>query len=85
MSQGISKKVKRVEFLTGYEGDAFVSTGDVAQDLLSITAVHPMREGAVQGFLKQSGSSWDMVGGLLSGGELLRKEHEGHTYYLRKI
>ena len=37
-----SSKLPRVEYLIGYEGNAFAATGDARQDLLSITAVHPM-------------------------------------------
>jgi len=36
----------------GYEGNAFASTGNVEEDLLSITAVHPMREEGVKKLLK---------------------------------
>ena len=46
-----SARVASVEYLIGYEGDAFALTGDVEADLLSITAVHPMREDALQAFL----------------------------------
>ena len=42
--QTLNRKVERVELLTGYEGNAFACTGDVVEDLLEITAVHPMRE-----------------------------------------
>ena len=33
-----------VEYLIGYEGNAFAFTGNVEEDLLSVTSVHPMRE-----------------------------------------
>ena len=32
-----------VEYLLGYEGNAFAYTGNVEEDLLSITTVHPMK------------------------------------------
>jgi wyosine [tRNA(Phe)-imidazoG37] synthetase (radical SAM superfamily) len=44
----------KVEFLIGYEGNAFAFTGDVKEDLLSITAVHPMRKEAVAELLKKA-------------------------------
>jgi len=43
-----------VEYLIGYEGNAFAFTGNVEEDLLSITSVHPMREDAVKDFLKKA-------------------------------
>ena len=83
--QRFTEKVKRVEYLVGYEGDAFASTGDAQQDLLSITAVHPMRDKAVDALLKRAGASWEVVERLLSQGDLLKKEYHGHTFYLRRL
>jgi wyosine [tRNA(Phe)-imidazoG37] synthetase (radical SAM superfamily) len=45
---------KRLETLSGYEGNAFALTGRVKEDLLSITALHPMRREAVDEFLKKT-------------------------------
>jgi len=75
--------VARVELLTGYEGDAFAFTGDAEQDLLSITAVHPMREEAVAAFLERAGAPWAVVDGLLARGDLAATRYAGHTYYVR--
>ncbi len=76
---------EHVEYLVGYEGDAFSSTGDAETDLLSITAVHPMREDAVQALLQRSGASWEVVERLIREGKLLRVEYQGHRYYLRAL
>ena len=35
------------ELITGYEGNEFSATGDLSEDVLNITAVHPMRKDAV--------------------------------------
>jgi wyosine [tRNA(Phe)-imidazoG37] synthetase (radical SAM superfamily) len=75
----------KVEFLIGYEGNAFASTGNVKEDLLSITAVHPMREEAVAELLKKANASWQIIDELLNNGELVRLEYEGNTYYMRKL
>jgi wyosine [tRNA(Phe)-imidazoG37] synthetase (radical SAM superfamily) len=75
----------RVEYLIGYEGNAFAFTGNVKEDLLSITAVHPMREEAVKEFLKKAGADCKIVEDLLRAGELVRIEFEGNTYYMRKL
>lgn len=40
-----------MEYLIGYEGNDFAFTGNIEQDLLSVTAVHPMREDAVNEML----------------------------------
>lgn len=80
-----SEKLASVELLTAYEGDAFAASGDARQDLLSITAVHPMRESAVRHTLTVAGEGWDVVSGLMESGELVEVEHEGHRYYLRPV
>jgi wyosine [tRNA(Phe)-imidazoG37] synthetase (radical SAM superfamily) len=54
----VGKEVEQVEYLIGYEGNAFAFTGDVEEDLLSITAVHPMREDAVSTLLARAGAGW---------------------------
>jgi hypothetical protein len=48
------ERLSGVEYLIGYEGNAFACAGNVQEDLLSITSVHPMREEAMAEFLKKS-------------------------------
>jgi wyosine [tRNA(Phe)-imidazoG37] synthetase (radical SAM superfamily) len=83
--QVISRKVKNLELLTGYEGNAFASTGDVAEDLLSITSVHPMREEAVRKFLDKAGTHWHVVEQLIADEQLKMTEYEGRKFYVRRI
>jgi wyosine [tRNA(Phe)-imidazoG37] synthetase (radical SAM superfamily) len=84
--QVFSKKLgaSRVEYLVDYEGNAFASTGNVEEDLLSITAVHPMREEAVKKLLKKADADWKVIEKLLGENKLVELEYEGNTYYLRK-
>ena len=59
--QTFSERLDNVEYLIGYEGNAFAFTGDVEQDILSITAVHPMRGQAVRELLakrRPNGPLW---------------------------
>jgi len=83
--QIISERVGRVEYLIGYEGNAFVFTGDVEGDLLSITAVHPMREDAVDEFLQRARAGWEVVERLLREDQLVRAEYGEHAFYLRRL
>jgi len=85
--QAFSKKLGagRVEYLMGYEGNAFASTGKVEVDLLSITAVHPMRQEAVKKFLEKAGVDWQVVEALLGENKLVELEYEGNIYYMRKL
>jgi len=75
----------RVEYLIGYEGEAFSSTGDLEENLLSITSVHPMREEGVKRLLKKANADWTVVERLLAEGKLIKLEYEGHIYYMRKL
>lgn len=74
-----------VELLVGFEGDAFVTTGDAASDLLSITSVHPMRERSVKELLKKANSDWSIVKALLEENALMQINHEGINYYLKNF
>lgn len=76
--------IDRVEYLIGYEGNAFAFTGNVEEDLLSITAVHPMRRDAVKEFLTKANADWRFIDELLREGKLVELEYEGNTYYMRK-
>jgi len=78
-----SKKIDRVEYLIGYEGDAFAYTGNVDKDLLNITAVHPMRESAVRNFLAEADKDWTVVDELISKQELVEASYNGQKFYLR--
>ena len=83
--QILRSESNHVEFLIGYEGDAFAFTGDVERDLLSITAVHPMREEAVAEFLKKADADWSTVDRLIDRGVMVQKMFQGHTFYARKL
>jgi len=83
--QFFAEKMKRVEYLIDYEGNAFASAGDIEKDLLSITAVHPMREEAVRTLLSRSGTAWEVVGRLVAKGEIAEITYDGHIFYLRRF
>ncbi len=71
------------ECITGYEDAAFGITGDLAADLLGITAVHPMRRKEVQQLLAQAGADWQLVQQLLDSGQLKAVEHAGQHFIVR--
>ena len=83
--QVLNQKSFQVEYLIGYEGNAFAFTGDVENDLLSITAVHPMRQDAVNEFLMRAGADWHIVHQLMAQSQLVEAEYEGKKFYLRNF
>jgi wyosine [tRNA(Phe)-imidazoG37] synthetase (radical SAM superfamily) len=83
--QILDEQVMRVEYLIGYEGDAFASTGDAERDLLSIVSVHPMREDAIDTFLARAQADWTVVHQLLAQDRLVEAAYRGHRFYLRNL
>ncbi|MCK4367271.1 MAG: radical SAM protein [Thermoplasmata archaeon] len=83
--QILSSKGVETECIIGYEGTAFASTGNVEEDLLSITSVHPMREDAVREFLAKANAEWELVENLIEGDRLVAVDYEGRKFYVRKL
>ena len=72
-----------VELLTGHEGEDFAFGGDLERELLAITAVHPLRQSALDALLRKAGADQALVEGLLQDGRLKRVTYGGETFYLR--
>jgi len=83
--QIFTERLTNVEYLVGYEGNAFAFTGNVEDDLLSITSVHPIREEGVAELLKKANAGWDTVKELIKDGRLIEIEYEGRKFYMRKL
>ncbi|MCK5800752.1 MAG: radical SAM protein [Deltaproteobacteria bacterium] len=77
-------KVGSVEYLMGYEGSTFSAAGEPRENLLGITAVHPMRAEAVEDLLERAGATWKLVEELLREGNLEEANYAGQRYYLRR-
>lgn len=80
--QIFSQHLKAVELITGYEGNAFSSTGNLKTDILNITAVHPMRSDAVAALVKRTGAGWQQIHELQESGHLQKVDFDGHTYFI---
>ncbi len=78
-------KVVKTEFLIGYEGNEFSATGNFEEDLLSITAVHPMREDAVLTLLERCGEDLSTLQRLVDDGKIIVVEYRGEKYYMRAL
>jgi hypothetical protein len=73
------------ELNSGYEGNEFSSTGNLGEDILNITAVHPMRKDAVEDLILKSSGSWDDIDYLVISGKLIKSKFNGNTFYLRNL
>lgn len=83
--QVLHARIPHVEYLIGYEGNAFAFTGNVQEDLLNITAVHPMRDDAVAEFLDKAQTDWATVRQLVAEDRLVETDYDGHRFYLRRL
>ena len=83
--QILKERIDCVEYLIGYEGNEFSSTGHIEQDLLSITAVHPLREDAVSNLLAHAQAGWEVVHKLINENLIIKEQYEGRIFYLRKM
>ena len=81
----LAEHMPHVEYLVGYEGDEFASSGDPREDLLSVIAVHPMRSSAVRELLGRTGAEWDIVEDLVADGSLIETTYRNDTYYVRRF
>ena len=83
--QLFSDRLQQVEYLIDYGGNAFACSGNVEDDLLNITAVHPMREDAVKQLLTLAEAPWSVVEQLMAQGQLIETMYNQQKFYLRKI
>ncbi len=79
------RSLDSVEYLINYEGNAFALTSNVADNLLGITSVHPMREEAVLELLKKGNTGWEIVEKLIEDGSLIELEYQGIKFYMRRL
>lgn len=76
----------KVEWITGDEQeDGFFSTGNIVEDLLSITAVHPLRSEIVDEMMKNRPNGETLVDELVKQGLLLEFWYEGKKFFRKKM
>ena len=83
--QIFTQNVDNVEYIIGYEGNEFGFSGNVEEDLLGITSVHPMREEAVREYLKKAGADWHVITDLIQKDSLVELRYQGKNFYMRKL
>ncbi|HPJ01801.1 MAG TPA: radical SAM protein [Candidatus Limiplasma sp.] len=74
-----------VECIAGDEGDNFYFSDDFANDLLSITAVHPVKEDVVFDLLRRRGLDGSVIDQLVSKQMISSYEYEGKRFYKRNL
>lgn len=81
----LAQNITFAEFLFENDDADFRSTGDLVEDILGITAVHPMREEALRQMVARSGASWKIVEDLLSSKKITCVHYREERFYLRNL
>jgi wyosine [tRNA(Phe)-imidazoG37] synthetase (radical SAM superfamily) len=71
------------ETLTGFEGTDTGYTGDAQADILTISAVHPLREDTVNELLEKDSADYHELEQLLQNGQIKKSNYNGFNYYTR--
>lgn len=72
------------ELLTGFEGLVTGFTGNIYEDILNMTAVHPLREDSLLNLLQNNNSDLKVVKSLISQRLLRSTTFNGNRYYIRE-
>ena len=72
--------------ITGDESEErFYVTDAIANDILSITSVHPVRETVIRLLLEQKHADFSLIDDLVAQKKLLAFSYEGKTFYRRNL
>lgn len=71
------------EIISGYEGNDFVSSGDIEKDILSITSVHPVREDALIKMIKDKNEDVSIIEKLIKENKVKVVFFNNTRYYIR--
>lgn len=72
------------ELLAGFEGTDTGFTGNAFDDILNITAVHPLREDTITELLDKNKAGFSVVQSLIAQELIKSINYKGKTYYLRR-
>ncbi len=81
--QTFNKMQIKTEFLTGFEGTDAGYTGNFYEDILNITAVHPLREDTLVKLLKNDAAGYSVVDSLIRQRLIKTIIYEGNKYFIR--
>jgi wyosine [tRNA(Phe)-imidazoG37] synthetase (radical SAM superfamily) len=77
--------IDNIEYLIGYEGYNFTHTRNVEEDILSITAVHPMRFDELNKILEVAKADWKLIEKLIDNKKLKEVDYYGNRFFMQPI
>ena len=63
----------------------FTYSSNAEIELLIILAVHPMRKDAIETFLSEANSDWDLIDNLINKNVLKETKYSGDTFFVKNI
>lgn len=72
------------ELIMGFEGTNVGFTGNAKDDILNISAVHPIREDTMQGLLERNNADFEVVKELIEEQKIKEITYKTKKFYLRK-
>jgi len=83
--QIFSEKISKVELLLGFEGTNIGYTGNIQSDILSICAVHPVREDTMEELLRKNRTDRKVLESLINKKLIKQVSHHGMNFYVRQF
>jgi wyosine [tRNA(Phe)-imidazoG37] synthetase (radical SAM superfamily) len=83
--QAFRDSISNVELLAYNEGVDFSYTSDVEKELLSILAVHPMRQDAIDEFMKKADADKSLISSLTKSKKIKEVLYNNNSYYVKNI
>ncbi len=83
--QFFAAKNINTELILGFEGTDTGFTGNAGEDILNISAVHPIREDTMLELLKKNHADMSLVQSMLQDQLIQKLEYDSKTFYLRKF
>ena len=71
--------------MLGSEGNNFYFSGDVIDDILSITTLHPIKESTLKKILIDLNCNWKIVEDLIANNQIVKIPYNNNYFYLRKM
>lgn len=79
------ERMENVELLLGYAGSQFAQSGNARNDILDITAVHPMTEEDLNELLMKSNEDWKVISRLIEEGEIIEIKYCNRKFFMRAL
>lgn len=72
------------QLMLGFEGTQMGISGNAVDDILSICAVHPIREDSMRELLTKNHAEWKILKMLIDEGRVVETEYDEMKFYIRK-